>query len=397
MTNLLLTSIPHFREIIIASFECPHCGARNNEVQFAGVISERGTNQKLKITQRQDLDRQLVKSDHCTVSIPEIELEIPPKGGQLTTIEGLLSDITADLSANQPIRRATQPEVYEKIEALLEKVKAFNEATEPFTVQLDDPSGNSYIEFMDTAESNFTRRDYERTHEQNVALGLISDDPPETDEIQPDEVYTFPSECSACGRPSGTNMKLVNIPYFREVVLMSSNCEHCGYKSNEVKGGGAVSEQGKKITLLIEDSEDLSRDILKSETCSLSIPEIQLDLHPGTLGGRFTTVEGLLQQVHDELYSRVFQGDSSTIERKDRLGSFLDQLKKAISGEMQFTLILDDPLAGSYVQNPYAPDADPNMQIEEYERTHEQNEELGLNDIKVENYGEEQSEHAAAR
>lgn len=49
-------------------------------------------------------------------------------------------------------------------------------------------------------------------------------------------------------------------------------------------------------------------------------------------------------------------------------------------------MILDDPLANSYMQNIYAPDPDPNMTIETYERTWEQNEELGLNDIKVEGY-----------
>ena len=49
-------------------------------------------------------------------------------------------------------------------------------------------------------------------------------------------------------------------------------------------------------------------------------------------------------------------------------------------------MILDDPLANSYLQNLYAPDPDPNMVIELYDRTWEQNEELGLNDIKVEGY-----------
>lgn len=34
----------------------------------------------------------------------------------------------------------------------------------------------------------------------------------------------------------------------------------------------------------------------------------------------------------------------------------------------------------------YAPDPDPNMTIETYERSWEQNEELGLNDMKVEAY-----------
>jgi len=57
-----------------------------------------------------------------------------------------------------------------------------------------------------------------------------------------------------------------------------------------------------------------------------------------------------------------------------------------ISGKENFTIILEDPIANSYVQNYYAPDPDPNMQVEEFERTFEQNENLGLNDIKTENY-----------
>jgi zinc finger protein len=63
-----------------------------------------------------------------------------------------------------------------------------------------------------------------------------------------------------------------------------------------------------------------------------------------------------------------------------------DQVKNA---ERPFTLILDDPLANSYVQNLYAPDHDPNMKIETYQRTWQQNEDLGLNDMKVEGYEED--------
>jgi hypothetical protein len=44
---------------------------------------------------------------------------------------------------------------------------------------------------------------------------------------------------------------------------MSTNCDHCGYRDNEVKSGAAISEKGKRITLRVEDGEDLSRDILK--------------------------------------------------------------------------------------------------------------------------------------
>lgn len=44
---------------------------------------------------------------------------------------------------------------------------------------------------------------------------------------------------------------------------MSTNCENCGYRDNEVKTGSAISEKGKKITLKVVDKEDLGRDVLK--------------------------------------------------------------------------------------------------------------------------------------
>jgi hypothetical protein len=41
---------------------------------------------------------------------------------------------------------------------------------------------------------------------------------------------------------------------------------------------------------------------------------------------------------------------------------------------------------GFLLQNVYAPEDDPMMTVEEYERSYEQNEELGLNDMKTEEY-----------
>jgi zinc finger protein len=131
---------------------------------------------------------------------------------------------------------------------------------------------------------------------------------------------------------------------------MATICDSCGYKSNEVKSGGSISEKGKRIKLILSDTDDFSRDILKSETCGLSIPEIDLELTPGTLGGRFTTVEGLLCQVQDELTNRApfIRGDSATNDSKSNFQKFLEKLEKVISREISpITLILDDPLANS--------------------------------------------------
>ena len=40
---------------------------------------------------------------------------------------------------------------------------------------------------------------------------------------------------------------------------------------------------------------------MQSDTCGVRIPELDLELVEGTLGGRFTTVEGLLQNIIDQL------------------------------------------------------------------------------------------------
>lgn len=40
-TRLLLTAIPYFKEIIISSFTCDHCGYRDTEIQSAGEIQRK--------------------------------------------------------------------------------------------------------------------------------------------------------------------------------------------------------------------------------------------------------------------------------------------------------------------------------------------------------------------
>lgn len=417
------------------------------------------------VLSRDDLDRQIVKSNWATIAIPEFALTIPPGRGQLTTIEGIMRDTIRDLAMEQPVRRIMDPDTAAKIDALLtplrdalgleegdedgeagrEGAAVMHESSaldksdkpfQPFTLTLDDPSGNSFLAFKDSPnDAQWNLRAYNRTFDQNVQLGLVEPKKEgeedehthkianesefhrhranvvEHDGIVPEEVFSFPATCSSCGHELETRMKQINIPYFQEVILMSSSCPTCGYKDNEVKSGGKISPLGKRITLKIEkDDEDaLSRDILKSDTCGLSIPEIDLVLQPGTLGGRFTTVEGILNEIYDELSTKVFRtGDSATaghgqgvlgqqiVAGERNFESFLQGLKDVMGVKRDFTLILDDPVSNSYIQNVNAPDPDPDMTTEEYERTQEQNDDLGISDMKVEGYNPEIQDKVAA-
>jgi zinc finger protein len=342
-----------------------------------------------------------------------------PKGeSQLTTVEGVIQRIYENLSSEQPQRKAEAPELHDALVPILEKLeKILKREGFPFTISLDDPTGNSWIAPNTQDKTNkYRRRDYPRTHEQNEALGIAADPEAQKNEginvegeiddseIVEGQVYSLPAECPGCTKPCFVNMKKVNIPYFKEVFIWGTVCDHCGYRTSEVKTGGEVPEKGKRITLRVENEVDLSRDILKSDTCALHSDELEVTVQPGTLGGRFTTVEGLLTEIRDQLHGQIFDiddttnsgGDSMATSDKDKWERFFSRLDDAIYGKMKFVITLEDPMANSYVQDLCAPAADPQITTEEYTRTEEEEEELGLRDMKVEGYEQEQKEEKPA-
>jgi zinc finger protein len=108
-----------------------------------------------------------------------------------------------------------------------------------------------------------------------------------------------------------------------------TDCDNCGYKDSEVKPGGATSLKGRKVTLDVKSRDDLKRDIMKSDTSGCTIPEIELELTPGTLGGKYTSLEGLMNDIREQI-TKVNQfalGDSGTDERKQKMAEFVQKFE----------------------------------------------------------------------
>jgi zinc finger protein len=217
---------------------------------------------------RKDLDRQLVKSNTATLTLPDFQLTIPPGRGQLTTVEGIVRDTIRDLDMEQPIRRHVDPKTAAKIDTMLGNLREMlgidnnddemnkddpnHKPFKPTSITIDDPSGNSFFQFHGTtSDPQWNMRAYNRSFDQNVKLGLVArpDDMPEQsasgqplvdDEhklnkpedfearrnignmvtrsdgtVVPDEIFSFPSTCSSCGHELETLMQQVNIPYFQ--------------------------------------------------------------------------------------------------------------------------------------------------------------------------------------
>jgi zinc finger protein len=469
-TLVLPTKVPGFREIIIMSLTCADCGFRNSEVSFGGTIQPQGSTITLTLENPEDLNRQVLKSDSTTAKLPSLDLDIPPstQKGVVTTVEGMLSRVAENLIERQPDRlRMGDVDNFYRCKAVIDKIQRIIGKTDdddledcsdglhpspfPFHLILDDPAGNASIENLQApqADPQLETVNYDRTPNQDMSLGLqpstsairdgaINDDNPRhknerntsskidismEQDIGRHETMKFPTTCPQCQHPSETKVCVIDIPHFKEVVIMSLACENCGFKSNEIKGGGAIPKCGSKIALTVSIPEDLEREVLKSDSAGIQIPDLELELLEGGLDGVYTTVEGLLNKMRERLEEAnpFSSGDSILKQHRDNDGGgfsapdstnaryigFLGDIKRMANGDMfPFTLIITDPLANSFI-GPIPKDAlalalqaekedshvcydryeDPRVEIQEIERSHEQNEVLGLNDMKTEGYG----------
>lgn len=87
------------------------------------------------------------------------------------------------------------------------------------------------------------------------------------------------------------------IPYFKEIIVIAFTCEYCLHRETEVKTGGGISDKGKIYTIKVQKPEDLNRDLFKSESAQITIPELGCEVVSGSLGGVLSTVEGILEKV----------------------------------------------------------------------------------------------------
>ncbi|KAK2984081.1 hypothetical protein RJ640_028545 [Escallonia rubra] len=228
-------------------------------------------------------------------------------------------------------RKRVDPHTAEALDQFLLKLKACVAGDSSFIFILDDPAGHGFIEnpFAPSPDPSLKIKSYERTPEQQDLLGYVVGPSHLREEATtggmnnvsdqitreqygtvgapagrrviaqgnskkisdalfrysaPEEVITFPSTCGACAARCETRMFATNIPYFQEVIVMASSCDGCGYRNSELKPGGCIPAKGKKVTVRVTNIGDLSRDVIKSDTAGVSIPETDLELGSGILG-----------------------------------------------------------------------------------------------------------------
>ena len=94
------------------------------------------------------MNRSIVKSEFASIRIPEIDFEIPPQTqkGSIKTVEGFLLSTIEGIGELQEERRKFDPATAAKIDEFLGKLRdKMDGKSFPFTFEISDPSGNSFV------------------------------------------------------------------------------------------------------------------------------------------------------------------------------------------------------------------------------------------------------------
>jgi len=101
------------------------------------------------------------------------------------------------------------------------------------------------------------------------------------------------SLCMNCYEKGHTRLLLIRIPYYKDVILSSFECDSCHIKNNDVQPAQRVESYGILINVHVLNNVDLNRQFVKSGYGTIRIKELDFEQAPYSENGVLTTIEGL--------------------------------------------------------------------------------------------------------
>lgn len=135
------------------------------------------------------------------------------------------------------------------------------------------------------------------------------------------------------------------VPYFGEILETALLCSVCGYKHADV----ICLDQKEPVRYTLEVDRDLlDARVVKSQSATLSIPDLGLKVEPGPKSvGYISNVEGVIDRFENVVNSalKLFEDEKS----KKNARIILEELEKVRKGERKVKLILEDPFGQSSI------------------------------------------------
>lgn len=158
--------------------------------------------------------------------------------------------------------------------------------------------------------------------------------------------------CPNCNNEITINWIKDNIPYFGDVMYISSICD-CGFKFNDTI---MLSQKSPCLySLNIKQKKDLNSRVIKSTSCTIEIPEFGIIIEPGPISSSYiTNIEGLLKRIIDVvLYiTNLERNDIEKYKKGMEIYNSLCKIKEDPKySSKNITIILKDPFGNSKIIN----------------------------------------------
>jgi zinc finger protein len=155
-----------------------------------------------------------------------------------------------------------------------------------------------------------------------------------------------PGPCPVCATEIQYLYQTENIPYFSELLIVSTRCPSCGYRYVDTQLlKNAVPTRWE---ISIESSDDMMIRVIRSMNGVITIPELGVRIDPGpACEGFVSNVEGVLGRVEGIVSNLTCWAERE--EERDQARCLLEKIDRVRDGKLPITLIIDDPSGNSAI------------------------------------------------
>ena len=135
------------------------------------------------------------------------------------------------------------------------------------------------------------------------------------------------------------------IPYFGEHTQITVLCSSCGWKHTDF-----IPSDGERpgfSSLIIDNDEKTMARVVRSSSCTIRIPELDLEVSPGgSSSGYVTNIEGVMMRFENAI-GTIIRGEDC--EGNENATQILERLREARTGGVMITVELLDPRGRSQI------------------------------------------------
>lgn len=169
--------------------------------------------------------------------------------------------------------------------------------------------------------------------------------PIENNDISFDNVAAGAVNCPVCHCALEMRWHQDNIPYFGDVMEISTVCT-CGFRYADTLILG--QKEPLRHTMKVSCADHMCTRVIRSTSGTVRIPEWGLDIEPGPASEAYiSNVEGLLDRI--ESVVTMARKWAETEEEAERATNLLAEIEALRQGNAAVTLVIEDPLGNSAI------------------------------------------------